>query len=152
MDWQVNLTPVSGSRGLSRRVKVRKKRYHLWLIVSIKSVCQISQSLTNLPFLHLGSFFRCNYCQRASHYLTASSKDVGICCCMDRSPNKLNIKAFRKLIMRYLIDTLIIAGECFSQFEANMVLNIDRRWGAGEGGLNFLCNEETLLMFSKFYT
>lgn len=52
---------------------------------------------------------------------------------MDRSPNKLNIKAFRKLIMRYLIDSLIIAGECFSQFEANMVLNIDEKgsWGGG---------------------
>lgn len=35
---------------------------------------------------------------------------------MDRSPNKLNIKAFRKLIMPYLIvDSLIIAGERFSQ-------------------------------------
>lgn len=51
---------------------------------------------------------------------------------MDRSPNKLNIKAFGKLIMRYLIDSLIIAGECFSQFEANMVLNIDET-GSGWG-------------------
>lgn len=46
---------------------------------------------------------------------------------MDRSPNKLNIKAFRKLIMPYLTDSLIIAGERFSQFEANMVLNLDER-------------------------
>lgn len=52
---------------------------------------------------------------------------------MGRSPNKLNIKAFRKLIMRYLIDSLIIAGECFSQFEANMVLNIDESCGGGGG-------------------
>lgn len=47
---------------------------------------------------------------------------------MDRSPNKLNIKAFRKLIMPYLTDSLIIAGEGFSQFEANMVLNVDEFW------------------------
>lgn len=46
---------------------------------------------------------------------------------MDRSPNKLNIKAFRKLIMPYLTDSLIIAGEGFSQFEVNMVLNVDER-------------------------
>lgn len=51
---------------------------------------------------------------------------------MDRSPNKLNIEAFRKLIMPYLIvDSLIIAGESFSQgfsqFEANVVHNIDER-------------------------
>lgn len=53
---------------------------------------------------------------------------------MDRSPNKVNIKAFRKLIMRYLIvDSLIIAGEClshgFSQFEADMVHYVDERRG-----------------------
>lgn len=54
---------------------------------------------------------------------------------MDRSPNKLNIKAFRKLIMRYLIDSLIFAGECFSQFEANMVLNFDESWWWGGGVL-----------------
>lgn len=61
---------------------------------------------------------------------------------MDRSPDKLNIKAFRKLIMRDLIDSLIIADECFRQFEPNIVLNIDERW---RGNLNFCCNEETLL-------
>lgn len=50
--------------------------------------------------------------------------------------------------MRYLIDSLIIAGECFSQFEANTVLNID----GGVGVQNFYCNEETLLRVLKFYT
>lgn len=52
---------------------------------------------------------------------------------MDGSPNKLNIKSFRKLIMRYLIvDSLIIAGEPFSQFDANMVHAIaeERRRGS----------------------
>lgn len=51
---------------------------------------------------------------------------------MDRSPNKLNIKAFRKLIMPYLTDSLIIAGEGFSQFEVNMVLNVDERCRCSE--------------------
>lgn len=54
---------------------------------------------------------------------------------MDRSTNKLNIRAFRKLIMRYLTDSVIIAGEGFSQFEVNMVLNIDEK---GRGGSLFL--------------
>lgn len=53
---------------------------------------------------------------------------------MDRSPNKLNIKAFRKLIMSYLTDSLIIADEGFRQFEANMVLSIDEKCRGRVGG------------------
>lgn len=52
---------------------------------------------------------------------------------MDRSPNKLNIKAFRKLITPYLIvDSLIMAGERFSQ---GLLLIWARQWWGEEEGL-----------------